>query len=112
MLDRRAAGPEFPIRWNLVNANLVIAPHPDGSIVDVWVVPRARRTEVAGIHDGALRVRVATAPERGRANRAVVRLLKRTTGAREVYLDAGAQARRKRFVVVGLDSVELASLLG
>jgi len=41
----------------------------------VKVQARARREEIAGVHGGALRVRVTAPPLEGRANRAVVELL-------------------------------------
>jgi uncharacterized protein (TIGR00251 family) len=41
----------------------------------VRVVPRAARTRFAGIHDGALRVRLAAPPVDGKANAALVRFL-------------------------------------
>lgn len=41
----------------------------------VKVQARARREEIAGVHGGALRVRVTAPPLEGRANQAVVALL-------------------------------------
>ena len=41
----------------------------------VRVVPRASRSEVAGLHDGALRIRVAAAPVEGAANRELIKFL-------------------------------------
>jgi uncharacterized protein (TIGR00251 family) len=41
----------------------------------VRVVPRASRTEVAGVHAGALRVRLAAPPVDGKANAALIRFL-------------------------------------
>ena len=76
----------------------------------VWVVPGAKRTEVVGYHGDALRVRVAAAPERGRANKAVIVLLERLLGSR-VRLAGGAGSRRKRFVVVGVAANDLVSQL-
>jgi uncharacterized protein (TIGR00251 family) len=95
-----------------VTSPLTISPHPDGALIDVWVVPRARRNEIVGVHDGALRVRVSASPEGGKANKAVARLLEDATGAAGVYLQSGARSRRKRFMLVGVDSVDLAGRLG
>ena len=77
---------------------------PDGALLDVWVVPGASRTEIKGIYDGALRVRVASPPMGGEANRALVRFLSKKLGCR-VQLVEGAGSRRKQ---LHLDCGELA----
>jgi uncharacterized protein len=41
----------------------------------VRIVPRASRSEIAGEHDGALRVRIAAPPVDGAANRELIKLL-------------------------------------
>ncbi len=76
--------------------------HPDGVIVDVWVVPGASRDEVTGLHDGALRVRVAAPAEGGKANRSVARLIARAFGPRRARVVAGHTARRKQVLVPGI----------
>jgi len=47
----------------------------NGVTFAVRVVPRASRSEVAGLHDGTLRVRVAAPPVEGAANRELVKFL-------------------------------------
>lgn len=89
----------------------VVRSHPDGSIVTVWVVPGASRTEVVGYHGDALRVKVAAPPEKGKANRAVAGILSDALGAK-VRLASGASSRRKRFVVVAVDPAALKERLG
>ena len=81
--------------------------HEDGALLDVWVVPGAKRSEIVGPHDGALRVRVAAPAESGKANEAVAGLLAREFGARSAYLAGGIRSRRKRFVIVGLSPGEV-----
>ena len=68
------------------------------------VQPRARRTEVAGLHGAALKIRLAAAPVDGAANDELVRFLAEQLGVprRAVRLVAGAGARRK---VVEVDGV-------
>jgi uncharacterized protein len=83
----------------------------DGVEIVVWVVPGARRTELAGLHGEALRVRVSQAPEKGRATRAVADLLTAAIGAR-VELVAGARGRRKRFRAAGVDAGSVRRALG
>jgi hypothetical protein len=79
----------------------------DGSLVDVWVVPGASTTEIAGLHDGAIRIRVAAPPEGGKANRAAAEALRRSTAARRVELVRGATTRRKVFRMTGVSPDEI-----
>jgi uncharacterized protein (TIGR00251 family) len=79
----------------------------------VRVQPGARRSEVQGWHDAALRVRVTAPPSGGAANRAVVDLLAaafRVPPSR-VELVAGATGRDKLFRVAGLSPEELRARL-
>jgi uncharacterized protein (TIGR00251 family) len=79
----------------------VISDHPDGFLVELWVVPGAARSEVVGEHAGALKVRVAAPPEGGRANAEVCRLLRGYFAARSVEITRGTASRRKQALVVG-----------
>ncbi len=65
------------------------------------VVPGASRSEVVGPLGGRLKVRVAAPPEGGKANRAVVRLLREWLGARDVEIVAGHGSAEKT-VRIGL----------
>lgn len=73
----------------------------DGCDLLVQVVPNAGRTAVAGLHDGALRVRLAAPPIEGRANAELLQWLARALGLprRAVTLAGGDLSRRKRLHV-------------
>lgn len=77
----------------------------------VWAVPRASRTEIVGLHDGALRVRLAAPPEAGKANRELETILKTTSGAAAVELLSGSTSRKKTLVLRGVDPVDARRLL-
>ncbi len=72
-----------------------------GTRLRLRVKPGARNDAVVGVHGGALKVAVAAAPERGRANEAVVALLSETLGlpASAVAIVAGATSQDKTVVV-------------
>ncbi len=76
----------------------------------MWAVPGARRPGLAGMHGGALRVRVAAPAERGRANRELARLLTQAIGV-PAELVGGGSGRRKRFLVRGLRPAAVAARL-
>ena len=63
----------------------------------VRVQPSASRERIAGMMDGALKVAVSAPPEKGKANRAVEKLLAKTLGlpASAVRVVAGETSRRK-----------------
>ena len=69
-----------------------------GVLLLVSVMPNAKRTEVDGLHDGALRIRLAAPPIEGRANEALVAWLARSLGIpkRSVELLRGESSRRKQ----------------
>jgi uncharacterized protein (TIGR00251 family) len=72
------------------------------------VSPGAARSEIVGRHGEGWKVRVAAAPERGRANEAVIRLL--TDALRvepgRLALVSGGASRDKVVEVRGLDAAE------
>ena len=78
-----------------------IEPSKDGSVVTVWVVPGSSRSLIDGPHGEALKVRVASPPERGRANRELEELLSEALGV-AVEVVAGSTGRSKKILVPGL----------
>jgi len=76
------------------------------------VVPGAKGPGVVGRHGDAWKVRVAAAPEDGKANDAVLDLLARTLDLprRDLELSAGNSSRDKVVVLDGLSS-EAADLM-
>jgi uncharacterized protein (TIGR00251 family) len=84
------------------------APEGDDDDADVTlrvhVQPAAGRTAVVGRHGDALKLRVAAAPEGGRANEAIRALLASTFGLKPdaVELTSGASSRLKRFRLTGV----------
>lgn len=83
-----------------------LSAHPDGVLIRVWAVPRSSRSEIRGLHDGRIRIRVAAPPAGGEANRAIAGILSRRLGT-EVDLVSGAGSREKVFLArsVGIELV-------
>ena len=70
--------------------------------VDVLVVPNASTTQVIGRHGDRIRLRVSAAPEGGKANRAVEKLLAEVTGAERAEIVSGASSRAKTLRLRGV----------
>lgn len=79
---------------------------------EVHVQPRASRTELAGLHGGALKVRVAAPPVEAAANRALIEFLAECLGVarRSVRIVAGETSRTKVLEVDGITPEQIASL--
>ncbi|MBX9583560.1 MAG: DUF167 domain-containing protein [Gemmataceae bacterium] len=90
---------------------VTITPHPDGAVLAVRAQPGARKSAVLGEHGGALKVAVTAPPEDGRANAAILELLRDWLGVRrsEVELIAGHASRAKQVLVRGRSATELAA---
>jgi uncharacterized protein (TIGR00251 family) len=76
--------------------------------LSVRVSPGASRTELAGRHGSAWKVRVSAPPERGRANDAVVGLLASRLRVPRTSLSvvSGQTGRDKVVELTGLDAAE------
>ena len=79
--------------------------HPRGVIVPVRAHAGSRRNGILGEREGMLRVAVTAAPEKGKANRAIVEVLSKALGVSKssIELVAGETSPQKRFLLVGVD---------
>lgn len=93
---------------------LAITPHALGAVLTVRAQPGAGRDAILGERAGALRVAVSAAPERGKANGAIVELLADSLGCRrsQVVLLAGGTSRDKRFLLEELTPDDVRTRLG
>jgi len=92
----------------------VIDATASGITLRLRVQPRASRTEVAGSHGDALRIRVAAPPVDGEANDELVRFLAKLLGVRRsaVTIVSGTSSRSKIAAVEGIGPPEAARRLG
>ncbi len=81
--------------WHRAEGNAVI--------LTLHVQPGAKRSEVAGLHGDALKIRLAAPPIEGRANDALQRFVAElfSVPLRNVELLRGAQSRHKQVKVTG-----------
>jgi uncharacterized protein len=72
------------------------------TILEVWVQPRASRSEIVGYRDHFLHLRVTAPPVEGEANQSVKKLLARALGIppSRVEILKGDRGRRKKVRVL------------
>jgi uncharacterized protein (TIGR00251 family) len=92
----------------------VIEPAPDGIILPVRVVPRAGRSGIDGIRQGAFLVRLNAPPVEGAANDELIDVIARTLHVprRNVTIVSGGRSRNKRVHVSGIDLPSASARLG
>lgn len=76
----------------------------DGVMLTLHIQPGAKKTEVAGRHGDALKIRLAAPPVDGKANDALVAFVAKTLGVPKanVELVSGQASRAKRLRVAGV----------
>ncbi|MBS1145483.1 MAG: YggU family protein [Proteobacteria bacterium] len=84
----------------------------DGRItLTLHIQPGAKKTEFAGLHGDALKIRLAAPPVDGKANEALVRFVAETLKLPKsaVTLKSGQTSRRKVIEVQGSDIASIAA---
>ena len=85
----------------------------DGIVLPVKAHAGAKRNEITGVHDGQLKVSVTQAPERGKANQALIKVLCLRLGLRksQVSLISGETSPQKQFLIQASSLSELKATL-
>lgn len=92
---------------------IAVTPHAEGATVAVRAQPGARKVGVLGERAGALKIAVTAPAEDGRANDALVEVLKEWLGVKrsQVELVSGRANRNKVFLIRGVSADQLSILV-
>lgn len=87
--------------------------HASGVIVHVKANAGARQNGITGEHDGALKISVTQAPEKGKANQAIIAVLAEALGISRgaIEIVAGETSNKKRLLVHGISPEDLQARL-
>jgi uncharacterized protein (TIGR00251 family) len=90
-------------------AELKVNETGSGLVVRLHVLPRAKRCEIAGIYNGALKVKVTAPPVDDAANRSVIEFFSALLGLPKSNLQilAGGKSRDKVLQVRGISLADL-----
>ncbi|MHC4395187.1 MAG: DUF167 domain-containing protein [Planctomycetota bacterium] len=87
----------------------------DGGVVfSAKIVPGSSRTEICGLFDGMVKIRISAAPEKGKANQSLVEFLAKQLGVKkkDVRIISGQTNPVKSVEVSGVSAEMLAAKLG
>lgn len=86
----------------------------EGITINVRVVPRASRNEIAGLHGDAVKIRLQAPPVDGKANAALIKFLasRLDVARRQVTILSGESGRQKRVRINGISRRNAISLCG
>jgi uncharacterized protein (TIGR00251 family) len=92
---------------------LDIREYKNGVVFPVKVQPRAKQSQVTGIQEGALKIKVLAPPVEGAANEALIKLLSRFLGVRRTSIEIlkGKTTHRKLIHCRNLGPKELKHLI-
>jgi uncharacterized protein (TIGR00251 family) len=92
---------------------ITITKHSEGVLLAVRAQPGAKRTAVLGEQASALKIAVTAPPEDGRANEALVAVLRDWLGVKrsQVELASGQTNRNKTFLIRGVTPEELQAMV-
>ncbi|MFC1736412.1 DUF167 domain-containing protein [Candidatus Hydrogenedentota bacterium] len=76
----------------------------DGVAIAVRVAPRARTSEVTGVEDGAVKMKLNAPPVEGKANKALIAFMAELFGVRKsaVRIARGDKSRHKLVKIAGI----------
>jgi len=85
----------------------------DGVEITLYVQPGAKKTEIVGEFDGALKLRVLAPPVEGKANAAVLAFIAKRCGVSKsrVSLISGELNRHKRVLIQGVSAIQVTKQL-
>ena len=80
---------------------IALAQHAHGVILPVKAQPGARQNAIRGEQNGMLKVSVTQAPEKGKANQAIVDVLAKSLALKrsQIEIVSGETASQKKFLI-------------
>jgi uncharacterized protein len=86
----------------------MLQPHPQGVLLHLRAQPGARREGIVGVQADRLKVAVHAAPEKGKANAAIIEVLAEELGLKrsQIQLVSGETSPKKTVLIKG-ESIEM-----
>jgi uncharacterized protein len=80
-----------------------------GVVVSVKVQPNASKDRVVGEHADQIKIAVTVAPEKGKANKAVIKILSKSLGVKssDIQIVAGETSRDKKVFIRNINEEDI-----
>lgn len=88
-------------------------PYSDGTLLSVWIQPRASKTMLTGVYGDSIKIVVKSPPVEGQANEECIRFLSAVLGLpkRRFEIKSGQQSRRKGIYIKGIPPEKVVAVL-
>ncbi|KHE93386.1 MAG: DUF167 domain-containing protein [Candidatus Scalindua rubra] len=88
---------------------IIIREVDGGVIVSVKVQPNASKDRVVGMHADQIKIAVTVAPEKGKANKAVIKVLSRLLGIKnsDIQIISGETSRDKKVFIKNISEEDI-----
>ncbi len=85
----------------------------DAVIFTVKVVPGSSKTEIGGLLNGMVKIRVSAAPEKGKANKMLIDFLAKKLGVKSkaITIISGHKTTVKKLQIAGVQAKRIAQLI-
>jgi uncharacterized protein (TIGR00251 family) len=95
-------------------ANLKIQSDSEGVVFGAKIVPGSSKTVLCGLLDDMLKIKIAAAPEKGKANECLTAFLARQLGIKKnaVHIISGQSSPVKHIQIIGLSELQVRERLG
>ena len=93
-------------KYNLPMAELTIQKINGGVVFAAKIVPGSSKTDVSGLFNGMLKIKISAAPEKGKANQCLLEFLAKKLGVKKksINIISGQRSPVKQIQVLGLST--------
>jgi len=83
------------------------------NVLDLYIKPNAKRTTIEGLHGDRIKIRIASPPEKGKANKELISLLSRITDVHRdnIRIISGITSNYKRVRIEGKSPLDYSKIL-
>jgi len=85
----------------------------NGVIFRIHVVPKSSKSEISGVQDDALKLKITSPPVEGKANEACIKFLSNILGVRKakVKIVSGHKSRKKTIAIEGIGKKDIEDII-